>query len=71
MLFQPNGHLCKDRFTLFDETIDYVNEHNYLGIDIVSLCSNKATKEALMDKSKRAVFKIKKTLASCDVSQKL
>ena len=71
MLFQPNGHLCKDRFTLNDATIDCVNKYKYLGINIVSSGSYKATKEALCDKSKRAVFKIKKTLANCDVSPEL
>ena len=71
MLFQINDHLCKDRYTLNDVTIDCVNKYKYLGIDIVSSGSYKATKEALCDKSKRAVFKIKKTLANCDVIPKL
>ena len=71
MLFQPNSHLCRDIFTLNDETINCVNKYKCLGIDIVSSGSYKATKEALCDKSKRAVFRIKKTLANCDERQKL
>ena len=71
MLFQPNGNICKNIFTINNTIIECVTKYPYLGVVVTASGSYSCTIPTLSDKATRALFKLKKTLKHCDVNPQL
>ena len=59
MKFSRNGHVCKDKFTYNDETLECVQNYKYLGIIFTQTGNYKLAQDSLMSKASKAMFKIR------------
>ncbi len=67
MCMSTNGKNSETSFNIGSETIENVKSYPYLGIELTNTGSMKMSQANLSDKSMRALFKLKNTLAGSDI----